>query len=387
MSANLLRTLILLAIPLAGLFGTLQWVDGTYAERTTTSIQLHEQAKSDLEQQHAKERAANAVKAHEIRLENERRHQREVVAAAGGPADYAIKNPELTLSQMLSQLALACAPKDSKTSVKVDHFTEFEIVVDFPQPPEPSTLGEITSCVLSRSAAYLHAIRFTHRGTLIAELTPEALNSVPNWATISSSVASSLLTRPSQPTQIATANTSSPGSASQPEASPKNPALEAYNELLTKQLDEFNQFIQTLFSAGSLPSYNSAAMIQEKLVELDNAWASLKLKRDLLANPLPHLDRLLRQHGSDPLYNEIVLRGERERLTGRQRAWETRFHAIQALLSSTSGFLMAMHQTWGQWSVSGDQIQFDSRELEQTYRTWSDRVKTSADELNAALAL
>ena len=247
-------------------------------------------------------------------------------------------------------------------------------------------MGEITLCVLSRSAAYLHSIRFTHRGTLVAELTPEALNSVPNWSTLSPTVASSLLTYPTQPTRIANANAPPPANPASQDGTPSDPALDAYNELIRSQWAELNQFIQTLFKAGSLRPYSSATALQEKLVELDQSWTALKPRRDLLSNPVPQLDRLLRQHGLDPLYIEVVLRGERERIAARRNVVDSQFNAMQAHFASTTGFLKAMLQSWGQWSLAGDQIEFDSRDVQQTYRTWSDRVHVTADELNATLA-
>lgn len=178
----LFRVVLILLIPLGGLLVGLHLVDDSFQAKRNTSIQLHHRAMSDLALDHAKARAAREVEAHQVSLEAKQRREQELIVAAGGPADHAVKDPDLNISQMLERLALACAPSGSRATVKVDRFTEFELVIDIESQAVSSVLGEMTTCVLSRAAPYLHTIRFTRQNTLIAELTPDSLASVGDWS-------------------------------------------------------------------------------------------------------------------------------------------------------------------------------------------------------------
>lgn len=391
MLSKITVVILLLALATGGVFLADHEIDSAFAQRLAYATELHERAKADLAENHATLLADSVVPS----KENARRRRDEWVRVYGGAAEFAARNSEFNLVEMLEQLALACAPGDTRSTVKVEHFTEFELTLDFKNPPPREALGGITACVLARAAAYLHSIRFTQNDSLYAVLTPEALYSVPNWAAISPDQAAALVSFVGDATPASrTAATDSGlptllGGGARREVSEQemDPAYSAYMTLKRQHAEAVDRYAKMLFEARALQQYPTAEMLQAKLDQIQVEWANIQPSQDFLRDPVPELERQFKESRKLPLYIKIVLRGERELVAALKPKQEAKFSAIQAHQASTTGFLKAMLGRWGQWSTRGDRVQFSSRETLQDFQTWLDRVNATAAQYNAAMAL
>ncbi len=128
----------------------------------------------------ARQDAAQAVASQQRTAERERARAAEVLKALGGPAEAAIKNPELNIQQMLEQTARLCAPSGASTSVIVDRFTEFDVAFVLPETLTVTRLAGISQCLLKGGAPYVHSIRFIQGNELVAELDGLAIESLTN---------------------------------------------------------------------------------------------------------------------------------------------------------------------------------------------------------------
>lgn len=87
------------------------------------------------------------------------RFNNEVVRAFGGPVQMAVKNPSLTIEEMLGQTARACAPRETDVEVQVDRFTEFEARVTFPPGTDQSQAAGFLDCFVEQCGTYLDSVR------------------------------------------------------------------------------------------------------------------------------------------------------------------------------------------------------------------------------------
>jgi hypothetical protein len=109
---------------------------------------------------------------------------RELDAALGGPVQRAVKDPSLSLAEMLRQAALVCAPAGADAVVHVDRFTEFDLVVSLRSLETPLVLAETARCVLSPCARYLNSLRFIYDTNVLLELDRGQIESVEDWTQV-----------------------------------------------------------------------------------------------------------------------------------------------------------------------------------------------------------
>lgn len=107
---------------------------------------------------------------------------REIDIVLGGPVARILKDPDLTLSEMLRRVALACAAPGAEAVVRVEHFTEFDLVVSLRSLESPLALADTARCILGHGARYLNSLRFTYDTNLLLELGRQQIESVGNWS-------------------------------------------------------------------------------------------------------------------------------------------------------------------------------------------------------------
>lgn len=341
-------------LPAAGV-GCL-WIHSHFDTQRVVTAARHAQEAVVREQDWAREKAARGVEALEARGGKGRESYARLVAAAGGPADLAIKDPNLSLLQMFERLGAACAPAGSMARVTVEHFTEFTLTFESESPPDPKATVDTVLCLLPRCAPYLQALRFSQRRTLVAELDHPAIVSVPDWSTVDATRVQSLIRWESATSPaLGVSGGVTKGAAESDEGA--DPALaaaiKAYREVFKAHEAVLNGVIAYQTAASNLKETH-LGRLREKVTGLAQSMQSLGASKGFFADPALELDRALRGQGMDDLYTQIAVRGERERMRPIVAGWSQAIAAVEAHNQVVKAFLEAMIQQWGSWMLQAD---------------------------------
>jgi hypothetical protein len=100
----------------------------------------------------------------------------------GGPMGAAFKNPALSIRDALNQAAKACAPSNTLAFAEVDRFTEFTVTVDSGDTISTNAMVAFARSFLPLAKTYLDSIRFSQKGTLIAEIDRQDIEFIEDWS-------------------------------------------------------------------------------------------------------------------------------------------------------------------------------------------------------------
>jgi hypothetical protein len=358
----------------------------------------HQQQLAALQKQWAREDAARKVAAHEEALRRHRAHQRELKQALGGPTEVPARNPDLTIKEMLEQTARVCAPAGASVVVRVDRFTEFEVIVTLKGASSSNQLAELTTCLLRHGAPYVHSLRFIQGGRVIAELDQRALELVPDWSQASVTTAQELLVSsgPAAPSPDAAAN-----DAQHPSVKGETPELtgdrkrlqeveDAFYRARTNQFDRLNKLIEVQDFAPRLASVSSVSALEDRLKWLGDNDSVLDSARALLLDPEPEYRRRLNEQSLDPKVVTILCRGLAERGALQRPYLAKLLDAVAERQRAAKSFLSAMQSQWGNWHAdpADGRIYFDppmARDAQEAYQRGSAQYKQASDALVAAL--
>jgi hypothetical protein len=109
--------------------------------------------------------------------------RKELEQALGGPLGWALKNPELSIREMLLEAGKACAPAETVVEVTLDRFTEFDAALVFDSRLGLEELEPIVRCFLGDCAHYLNAVRFISGSELLFEIDKSEIDAVADWKT------------------------------------------------------------------------------------------------------------------------------------------------------------------------------------------------------------
>lgn len=96
--------------------------------------------------------------------ENERaaRDGNEVEQACGGPLEKILKDPALSIPEMVRRTALYFAPNGTLVQVRTDRFTELSVDVQFPERPSLEQITSVAAGLLGRCSAFVDSVAFKH---------------------------------------------------------------------------------------------------------------------------------------------------------------------------------------------------------------------------------
>jgi hypothetical protein len=110
------------------------------------------------------------------------RRQTDLEKVWGGAVAAAFKNPAFSLREALQHAAEACAPTNTFVRAEVDRFTEFVVTIDSPETISTNQMIAVARNLIPTAKEYLAALRFSTRGTLIAEIDRSDIEFVDDWA-------------------------------------------------------------------------------------------------------------------------------------------------------------------------------------------------------------
>lgn len=330
----------------------------------------NEQMEEDA-RQWVRQDAARKMAAHEESLQRDQRHLREWETAAGGLVQSVSKNPDLSLQELLEQVAEVCAPTGTVVTVKVDRFTDFEITMDFRQPVLIPQMAQAGACLLQVGAPYLHSLRFFQNGRLVAELDRRGIESISDWSTASAATVEPLLLRPEIEAAAPTAAAQTAREESEPIGDFKR--LRDAERSLKADWDQQMELMQALLKAQAdavnLADVRDSTRLQTKLRELRRAGAGLEgLRSGFLGHEKLH-QRLLTEQNLDPLAVQIIMREAAGRYREEKQHVDKFFDALKTRQSGADYFLNEMQRQWGSWRIvaEGLKISFTSDAAKQAH--------------------
>ena len=371
------------------------WLVRRFEDRAAVLRANHQQQLAALQKQWAREDAARKVAAHEEALRRRHARQRELEQALGGPTEVPARNPDLNIKEMLEQTARACAPAGASVVVRVDRFTEFEVIVTLKGAPGTNQLAELTTCLLRHGAPYVHSLRFIQGGRVIAELDQRALELVADWSQASVTIAEEILASSgvAAPSPDAAANDAQPPSIKEetPELTGDQKRLQEvedeFNRARASQFERLNKLIDAQDHAPRLASVGSMSVLEERLKWLGDNESVLGSARALLLKPGVEFRHRLEEQKFDPLVVTILCRGMTERRQQELPYLAKLLDAAAERQRVTKSFLAAMQSQWGNWSAdpAAGQILFDSLSAQEAYKRGNAEYDKAGTALGTAL--
>ena len=372
------------------------WLERWQASQSATLQTAHEKNVAALQERFDVRDARRQIEAHDATVARRRRFQQEIIAALGGPVGAALKHPELTLLGTLQELARACAPQGSVPHVAVDRFTEFTVFIDLPDQQPRLALAEIAQRLLTHSAPYIHHVRFSHDGNVLAQLDRRAIESIPNWTKTTVPAVEKLLIDPeySQPPTFVGAV--APVAEQQvhelqnlPEESRRQRiAEEHFGEAFRRANAQLRAALDRQVAAvnfAGIMSMGDFDARRKMLVDAERVGAEA---RRVLANPVVEYERILQAQNLDPIYIRAAARTVA--LTHAQSGPPIAkvFTALDERSRCASEFLAAMKRHFGAWIYQPfqDRIDFHDPAAQTDYAAAAKKFDAASRALENAFA-
>jgi hypothetical protein len=311
------------------------------------------------------------------------------IDASGSRAEYATRNPDWSITQMLQQLAAACATDGVHSSVHVDRFTEFEVLFEFDEKPTPGQMSSLALCVLSRNATYPSTIRFAHDHQLVAEIDARDIQSVTNWQAAGESVVLAFVNRSSKGQSISPTAEGKTEPEADTERDPNEVAARLeLDQVVRAQFASLNDSIQLQSKSTQLNGLDTLELLQQRYEELHRAETNFQFLKPMLLDPSVELERILLAHKVRPLIVKIMVRGSREQSEPVASARAPLFDLLIRHNRAMKEYLELLEKHWGEWSVvpGGAKIQLQNQSLSSVYKERLAEAEALAMQVEKALA-
>src|SRR5436190_7878378 len=301
---------------------------------TSTRIQNHfEEARADLQreyrvrlQEKEGERTQRLFEARIRWTEELETRNRELLQererTLGGPLEEILKNPDLSIGQMLLGIAAHYTPTGSRAQVRVERFTEFTIYLDLLPSVSAEARAQLCKDIIKDGLPYVSTLVLRRAGNVVGIIEREAIESVADWTNVPISTVAAMLGKSMAPEDSAWASAGNSVEKTRASTAPGSPEERA-ERLFMRQ---FKQAEEAL---------SNAIKLQDEAVSLER----LRIKEDLgpRRKQLETAGKLARQFVNffqDALYiYEGLLQSEKLSNDYVQAAVRTREKAISPLLA------------------------------------------------------
>jgi hypothetical protein len=315
----------------------------------------------------------------------------------GNPLEGAFKDPELTIRQALQRAAYASAPTNADARVEVERFTEFTVSVSSEQTLSTNQMIDMARALLPLAKPYLYALRFTVKGTVVAELDRSDIDFIDDWARAPADRIAMLLPRevPAGAENAAAAidllkqeRGLSQTLAEAPDLTPKLQAAQTkFMERVRKALDDLNAALTLSQKATSLGEVAKISDLDSHQRNLATAIARAAAARQFWINVTNQWSEVLKGEGisGEPL-NQLL------------NALPLIFHydpnlsvkvfdALDARLESSRYFLKLAAEKFGVWQFDMEkgQFGFTDEEYAKRFRRAQDQFIQDSRALDTAL--
>lgn len=293
----------------------------------------------------------------------------------GSDLEWALKNPDNGILEMLTKLTKAAAPEDADVKVSVDRFTEFYILVQFQSHSDTNQINAILRKVIPHSLLYLTNIRFGLKdgGQIACDLDQVDLAQIANWEQASDSGLSEMISTARRriealDSKAKTSPDSKPeDSNSREELTGLDKLFQVNGELLPQVQDLLNSSLKKHQEAVNLLGLKTSKDFTERQDRLITALRSLQNARSKLNVRTEDYEKALIKDHFTTEYATIAIRILSRQI---QSARET-LSAIEIHNRASSDYLKTMEQHLGNWKyldhLNPPQIQFNGVQTKDAY--------------------
>jgi len=341
--------------------------------RNSELLAAHQQTLKQHEKDWARREIDYQLAARDAAVARERRHRDEWLAAMGGPLGVALRDPELTLTGMIEELARACAP-GSRAHARAERFTEFKVFIELPAANERAALAEVARALLAQTSEYVHRIQFSHAGTLIGELDRRGIESIFDWTNAPVSQIEKLIVDPehSEPPTFVGAVGSQPQTAIvEPQNLPEefreqNRAEQRFRDVYEQASKHLRAALELQIEAVNVAGAKSPRDFDERRATLAKADSTAANAKAVLANPVAEYERVLREQKLDPIYIRAATRTVAQSYDRSPDAVVKIFDLVARRSRSADEFLDVMKRNLSFWNY---------RPIEQHYEFQDNRAR------------
>jgi hypothetical protein len=102
--------------------------------------------------------------------------------ACGGGIEAAVRDPDLPIADMLCKAAKEAYPGCSKTDVKTDNFTEFDVVIEVKSPPAKEEAAQAVRRLLSHCGKYVNSISLVCGKDTVKAIDRRGIDAIKDWS-------------------------------------------------------------------------------------------------------------------------------------------------------------------------------------------------------------
>lgn len=325
------------------------------------------------------------------------RRKTELEKAWGGPLGAAFKDPAISLSEALQRAADVCAPSNSLARVSVDRFTEFAVTIDAQEALSTNQMISVARKLLPVAKEYLEALRFSTRGTLLAELDREDIRLIEDWATVADRRIVMLLPR-EIPARI----------AQDPEAIERvrqeqligqaladDPALRAKVQEADRDFRQASQdasaelrlALESARKAAWLQNVGSVRELDQREKDLRAAVEHARRAQEFWTNPIQAWEKVLDAQGVEGETRAILVKGFPSMFRTDAKRTAKVFEALNGELESCRFFLHTITEHSDRWKFAGGGIAIlddnFARQFERARLQWQDDSQATEAALRA----
>jgi hypothetical protein len=327
----------------------------------------------------------------EARQRSEAHHQA-IETALGGSYDAVTKDPTLSLSSMLREIARLAAPEGARVAVAVDRFTEFELGFELSAPLNPSDLVPICRPIIERGAPYLSRLSFFADKKLLAELDYQALAGMKPSAPpldselegrLTGSVAGDAATRhPAPPAGKASgAGEVLPGFAGE------------YRKLVQGWYDEYdahmralNEAIHELNAAMTINGLKSKDDLSANFRLAEQARGQIQEAQAFFPGAVSVLEQRLSHTDFDPLLTKITLREANASAAPRLQPLLDLLNRLIRHESNVRQLLQDLRDRLSEWKITPPgKVEFTNQAALAAFQVYAREVNASSREVDAAV--
>jgi hypothetical protein len=325
----------------------------------------------------------------------EARRKTDLENAWGGPLAAAFNNPAFTLRDALQQAALGCAPTNTFVRADVDRFTQFTVTFESASPFATNAMIATARKVLPLTQTYLHALRFSERGKLVAEIDRSDIEFIDDWSRAPDQRIAMLLPRESQSrvVQDAVAIERLRDEQRISQALAAEPAMRDKADNANRQ---FRQTMETAYNdlVGAFESLNKAVALHElrNLRGLDDREKHLRLAVEqadrahkFWRNPEQEWQRILESEGIAGELRDVLVKSFPAIFRSDRAKSEKLFEALRGQIESGRFILQMLTQNADKWRFSSEGISLRDPQFADRFEDAQRQFREDAQQSDAAI--
>jgi hypothetical protein len=113
--------------------------------------------------------------------ERKRAYRAELENAWGGGIKAVLRDPNLSISEMLRKAALTAFPDSGRVEVKIDNFNEFDVFIHVKETVDKDKASQAIKFLISNCGKYVNSVSFVYNGEVVKTIDRRGIDSIEDW--------------------------------------------------------------------------------------------------------------------------------------------------------------------------------------------------------------